>query len=120
MRFKLKTCGGVATLFLLLFVSVSVANTDLSLVEAVKQRDAETVVALLKQQVDVNAPQPDGATPLHWAAHWDDVDTAGASDPGRGTRECDQRLRCHTALGGMCGRRSRHGRAIATGGRGPQ
>ena len=29
--------------------------------------------ALLKQRVDVNAAQPDGATALHWAAHWDDV-----------------------------------------------
>jgi ankyrin repeat protein len=24
----------------------------------------------------VDAPQPDGATALHWAAHWDDTDTA--------------------------------------------
>ena len=32
--------------------------------------------ALLKQRVDVNAPQGDGATALHWAAHFDDPVTA--------------------------------------------
>ena len=29
--------------------------------------------ALIKQRVDVNAPQGDGATALHWAAHVDDL-----------------------------------------------
>ena len=43
---------------------------------AVEHRDARAVQALLKQRVDVNAAQPDGATALHWAAHWDDVATA--------------------------------------------
>jgi ankyrin repeat protein len=52
------------------------AAADLRLVEAVKDRNNEAVRALLKQRVDVNAPQPDGATALHWAAHWDDLATA--------------------------------------------
>ena len=52
------------------------ARNDLLLVEAAKNRDSEAVVALLKLQPDVNEPQPDGATALHWAAHWDDVATA--------------------------------------------
>jgi ankyrin repeat protein len=30
---------------------------------------------MLKQKGDVNAPQPDGATALHWATHWDDMET---------------------------------------------
>ena len=34
------------------------------------------MTALLKQKVDVNAAQGDGATALHWAAHWDDLQTA--------------------------------------------
>jgi ankyrin repeat protein len=49
---------------------------DLRLVEAVERRDARATDTLLKQRVDVNAAQPDGATALHWAAHWDDVATA--------------------------------------------
>ena len=49
---------------------------DLRLVQAVEHRDSRAVEALVKQRVDVNAAQPDGATALHWAAHWDDVPTA--------------------------------------------
>ena len=32
---------------------------------------------LLNQRADVKAVQPDGASVLHWAAHWDDVEMAG-------------------------------------------
>ena len=45
---------------------------DLRLVEAVERRDARAIESLLKDRADVNAAQPDGATALHWAAHWDD------------------------------------------------
>ena len=47
--------------------------------------DTQAVLALLKTHADVNAPQSDGATALHWAAYLDDADTtarllrAGAS-----------------------------------------
>jgi ankyrin repeat protein len=59
---------------LLCVVSVSGAGDDLRIVDAVERRDAETVKSLLKQHVDVNARQADGTTPLHWAAHWDDLE----------------------------------------------
>lgn len=49
-----------------------------SLVDAVKNQDSESVHALLKQHVDVNAPEADGTTALHWAAHWGDLDTVDA------------------------------------------
>jgi ankyrin repeat protein len=52
------------------------APTDATLVDAVRQRDRDAVRALLKRGVDVNAPQADGATALHWAAHLDDLETA--------------------------------------------
>ena len=51
-------------------------SSDLRLVDAAKNRDREAVRSLLKQRVDVNTPQADGATALAWAAHWDDVETA--------------------------------------------
>ena len=38
---------------------------------------AATVRALLNQHADVNAPQVDGMTALHWAAYHDDVEIAG-------------------------------------------
>ena len=49
------------------------AAIDLRLIQAVKNRDIAAVRALLKQRVDVNAAQGDGATALHWAAHRDDL-----------------------------------------------
>ena len=44
---------------------------DLRLVDAAEQRDIRAVRALV-EKVDVNASQPDGATALQWAVHWDD------------------------------------------------
>ena len=52
------------------------AAGDPPLIEATKTRDTAAVHALIEQGVDVNAPQADGATALHWAAHWDDLGTA--------------------------------------------
>jgi len=46
------------------------------LIEAVRNQDHEAVRVLLAEQIDVNAPQPDGATALHWAVHWEDLELA--------------------------------------------
>src|SRR5262245_54521764 len=48
---------------------------DARLVNAVKNRDAATVRALLKQRVDPNASDVDGTTSLIWAAHNADSET---------------------------------------------
>ena len=59
-----------------LFLSLSIAASadgDPRLMSAVKAKDAAAVRELLKHRVDVNAPQSNGATALHWAAHVDDV-----------------------------------------------
>src|SRR4051812_13171139 len=56
--------------------ATAAAPGDLRLIEAVKNRDGESVRALLKPRplpVDVNAAAGDGATALHWAAHRDDL-----------------------------------------------
>jgi uncharacterized protein len=53
-------------------VVVSAAN-DLRLIEAIKTRNAQAVQSLIKQKVDVNARQGDGATALHWAVHLSDT-----------------------------------------------
>jgi ankyrin repeat protein len=49
---------------------------DLRLVEAAAKPDKNAVRSLLREGLAVNASQPDGATALHWAAHWDDLETA--------------------------------------------
>ncbi len=52
------------------------ATADGRLASAMKNRDKSSVRSLLTQRVDVNAPDVEGMTALHWAAHWDDLDTA--------------------------------------------
>jgi len=43
--------------------------------DAVENRDSEALRSLLKQKTDINAIQPDGTTALHWAAHWNDLES---------------------------------------------
>src|SRR5262245_43233624 len=52
------------------------AGPDHRVADAVEARDLNAVRALMGQRVDVNGTQADGATGLHWAAHWDDLQTA--------------------------------------------
>lgn len=47
------------------------------LVDAVRQHDAAAVRALLTGGADVNAPEADGATALHWAVYDDDAEMVG-------------------------------------------
>lgn len=66
-------CWSGAWTIALLIVAVPVsAQSDLRLVDALQKQNVATARALLKGRVDVNAAQGDGATALHWAAHWDD------------------------------------------------
>jgi ankyrin repeat protein len=57
-----------------IFISSAYAS-DLRLLEAVRAKDANTVRTLLKTAIDVNTPQGDGATALHWAVHHNDIPT---------------------------------------------
>ena len=52
------------------------ASPDTRLADAVQNGDRAAVRALLAKKVDVNAPQGDGTTALHWAAFNDDRDAA--------------------------------------------
>ncbi len=51
-------------------------SPDTRLVDAAAKPDTEAVRKLLAEHVDVNTPQADGTTALHWAAHWDDRELA--------------------------------------------
>ena len=53
---------------------LSAANSPLA--DAAEKSDRTIIRTLLKQRADVNAPQQDGMTALHWAAHLDDLETA--------------------------------------------
>ena len=60
----------------LLSSSVLAQGPDLRLVRAIRDGDGGAVRARLREPLDVNAAQPDGATALHWAAYLDDLGTA--------------------------------------------
>src|SRR5580765_6520291 len=49
---------------------------DLRVVGAARSRQVETVRQLVAAHANVNAAELDGATALHWAAHWDDHEIA--------------------------------------------
>jgi ankyrin repeat protein len=59
----------------LFLIATLLAADDYRLVDAVKSKNKDAVQALLKQRVNVNAPQGDGSTALHWAAYGNDLDT---------------------------------------------
>ena len=67
---------GICGLALLLSASsVRGAGPDAVLADAAERMDRAAVRALLQQRVDVNTPQIDGMTALHWAAFKDDLET---------------------------------------------
>jgi ankyrin repeat protein len=67
--------AGLVALLIACF-AVPVVGADLRLVNAIKNNDKASVNSLLQQKVDVNAPEGDGTTALHWAVRVDDLETA--------------------------------------------
>ena len=50
---------------------VSAAGSDAA--DAAQRKDLAALRAMVSRKVNVNAPQADGTTALHWAAHYNDV-----------------------------------------------
>src|SRR5215510_14843427 len=76
-----------ATLSFLLFIlitSITIGAGRADIADAAMKGDKTTLRSLIQQKADVNAPQVDGATALHWAVYKDDLEmldmliTAGA------------------------------------------
>jgi ankyrin repeat protein len=64
------------TLPILALCAGALLGGDTRLADAVQREDRTAVRSLLQQKVDVNSPQGDGMTALHWAAFNDDLETA--------------------------------------------
>jgi ankyrin len=70
-RYVIQSC---ALVLLLAVTSTGAAGSDIA--DAVMKGDQKAVRARLQRGTDVNAPQADGSTALHWAIYQDDLDTA--------------------------------------------
>ena len=66
--FRLLTAGAISA------VSI-IAAADTRVVDAVKDHNKDSLRSLVKEHVDVNAPEPDGTSALHWAAHSNDLES---------------------------------------------
>jgi uncharacterized protein len=65
---------GLCAVILLTVTNLYAASSDIA--DAVMKGNKDAVRSLLARKVDVNAPQIDGTTALHWAVLADDVETA--------------------------------------------
>jgi ankyrin repeat protein len=76
MRQKLAGSASLAAFMLVLAGRAAAGADDPRIVDAMARQNRDAVRALAKQGVDVNSRAADGTTALHWAAHWDDLDSA--------------------------------------------
>jgi uncharacterized protein len=67
---------GAAGMAMLLTTTILAATLKSPLADAVQAMDQASIRSLLKRTVDVNAPQVDGMTALHWATYQDDIEVA--------------------------------------------
>ena len=58
-----------------LLPTIAFADTA-SLLDAAQNNDVTSAITLVNEGADVNMAYPDGATALHWAAHWGATDLA--------------------------------------------
>lgn len=67
---RLNRWGRTLPFPILFAASLMAASPNARLVDAVKNTDRAAIRSLVEHHADVNAPDADGATPLHWAARW--------------------------------------------------
>jgi uncharacterized protein len=69
-----------------------------SIADAAMRGDRAAVLALIKQRADVNVPQGDGVTALHWAARRGDAELVTALVSAGASARATTRLGSYTAL----------------------
>lgn len=73
---RMKRNAIYALIVLVSTASLHAAASRAPLADAVEKMDGARTRALLAQHANVNAAQPDGMTPLHWAAYQDNLELA--------------------------------------------
>ena len=75
----MKASGTVPALAaVILAMSVNAGAADSRIADAARRGDAAAVRTLIRQRADVNAPEVDGTTALHWVARAGDAELAAA------------------------------------------
>src|SRR5215468_4874625 len=69
-----RVIGGCFVMALLSAQGLTAAGSDIA--DAAMNKNKDAVRPLLQKKADVNAPQVDGTTALHWAVRADDLETA--------------------------------------------
>ncbi|HET9220253.1 MAG TPA: ankyrin repeat domain-containing protein, partial [Terriglobia bacterium] len=64
----------MATWFAIALLLFGAGAPDAPLAVAIQSGNRTAALELIAKGADVNAAEPDGTTPLHWAAHRDDLD----------------------------------------------
>src|SRR5262245_27323734 len=67
--------GVSAFVVLLCAIGVRAAASDARVADAAEKMDRAVVKQLVAERADVNVPQADGMTALHWVARQDDLET---------------------------------------------
>src|SRR5262245_20120538 len=83
---------------LILASGLAAAPPDARVAEAAMRRDVEAVRTLMRGGADVNAPQGDGMTALHWAALNADLDTMNVLLNAGAATEATTRVGAYTPL----------------------
>jgi ankyrin repeat protein len=73
---RLNGLGGCVVGVLLSVSSADAAVATAAVAEAARKADKAAIRALLQKRADVNVPEPDGSTALHWAAYTNDFEIA--------------------------------------------
>src|SRR5207244_6933694 len=94
LRRALMVAAGIA---LTLTVGVRAAGPE-SIADAAMRGDRADVLAMIKQGADVNAPQGDGVTALHWAARHGDADLVNALVAAGARARVETRFGSYTPL----------------------
>src|SRR5438552_13673433 len=65
---------GLSALLFILITTFTIGAGRTDVADAAMRGDKATLRALIQQKLDVNAPQVDGATAMHWAVYRDDLE----------------------------------------------
>lgn len=73
-QFQSSLAPGALTFIGLILWPIVTWSAESPLADAAEKRDRARMRTLIEQRSDVNAPQADGMTALHWAVHHDDLE----------------------------------------------